>query len=373
MAIAVGSPASERLNEAGAIIDGAPVALLVDMETGQTLMAHNDRSRFMPASVTKVMTLYLAFELLDEGALSDDQLIGMRDEAQAEWAGKGSRMFIRPGQKVPVETLLSGIAAISANDASIALAEAAGGSVDGWARMMNDTARKLGMRDTHFATPNGWPDNGKTFTTARDLEILARALISRHPENYGKYFGRDGFAFNGVAQANHDPITRRVAGADGIKTGYTNEAGHTFLGSAERDGTRLIMVLAGVEDYDERGEASRRLMEWGFDAFDRVTLFNNGAVIGSVKVQNGTTDTVEVIAPRGVRLALPKGQDHNVELTIRYDGPLRAPVLEDQPAASLEVRIEGMQPAIFPLEPVESVDEAGFFRRIGNGLRSWFA
>lgn len=342
------------------------------MDSGQTLVARNDRHRFIPASVTKVMTLYLAFELIDRGKLAPQQPITMRDGAQAEWNRKGSTMFIRPGQAVALDQLLAGIAAISANDAAIALAETAGGSVEGWTAMMNDEARKLGMRDSHFGTPNGWPDDGQTFTSARDLEVLARALIRRHPEEYKRYFGRDGLAFNGIAQANHDPITRRVRGADGIKTGFTNEAGHTFLGSAEREGTRLIMVLAGVEDYDARGVVSRELIERGFSDFDRITLFRKGATVGTLEIQDGVIDRVALKASRDIRIAVPKGANPTIELAVRYAGPVRAPVSPDVPPATLEVKIEGMEPVRFPLLPARHVDQAGLFRRIGNGMRSWF-
>ncbi len=343
------------------------------MDSGQTLVARNDHHRFIPASVTKVMTLYLAFELIDRGKLSVDQPITLRDGAQAEWDRKGSTMFIRPGQAVPLDTILAGIAAISANDAAIGLAEAAGGSVEGWAAMMNDEARKLGMRDSHFGTPNGWPDDGKTFTSARDLEVLARALIRQHPEKYKRYFGRDGLAFNGIAQANHDPITLQVRGADGIKTGFTNEAGHTFLGSAERDGTRLVMVLAGIEDYEERGTVSRELIERGFTDFDRVTLFRKGASIGTLEVQDGTADRVALRAMEDIRIAVPKGTRPKIDLAVRYAGPVRAPVSATDPAARLEVGIDGMSPVSFPLLPAREIGQAGFFRRIGNGIKGWFS
>lgn len=343
------------------------------MDTGQTLVARNDRHRFIPASVTKVMTLFLAFELIDRGKLSPDQAITMRNATQAEWDRKGSTMFIRPGQSVRLDEMLAGIAAISANDAAVSLAEAAGGSIEGWTAMMNDEARKLGMRDSHFGTPNGWPDDGKTFTSARDLEVLARALIRRHPEEYKRYFGRDGLAFNGIAQANHDPITRQVRGADGIKTGFTNEAGHTFLGSAERGGTRLIMILAGIEDYEERGAVSRALIERGFSDFDRIALFRKGATIGTLKIQDGAIDRVALKASHDIRVAVPKGTKPKIELTVRYAGPVRAPISPDVSPAVLEVKIEGMEAVNFPLLPAQQVDQAGFFRRIGNGLKSWFA
>ena len=355
------------------ILQDAPVALLVDMTTGQTLVSRNDRHRFLPASVTKVMTLYLAFELIERGKLDPSKPISMRDKTHAEWEGKGSTMFIRQGQEVPLDSILAGIANISANDASMALAESSGGSVQGWTAMMNDEARKLGMQDSHFATPNGWPDDGKTFTTARDLEILAHALITRHPRKYAEYFGRDGFAFNGVAQANHDPITRRVRGADGIKTGYTNEAGHTFLGSAERDGTRLVMVLAGVEDYDDRSTTSRQLIEWGFDGFERVVLFPKGAKIGTASVQDAGVDDVELVAQQTVKIAIPKGARRDINLSIRYSGPLRAPLSSKTAAARLVVDIDGMTSATFPLAPAKDVAKAGFFERIANGFASWFA
>ncbi|WP_234026867.1 D-alanyl-D-alanine carboxypeptidase family protein [Erythrobacter sp. HKB08] len=350
-----------------------PVVLLADANTGQVLAERRSTHRFIPASVTKVMTLFLAFELMADGKLDPAQEITMRPETHEEWFRKGSSMFIEEGQAVPLDTILQGIAAVSANDGSVALAEAAGGSILGWTVMMNEKAREIGMTDSHFATPNGWPDGGKTFTSARDLEILAREMIRRHPDKYARYIGLNGLDFNGIAQANRDPITRRVEGADGIKTGYTRHAGHSFLGSAERDGTRLIMVVAGADDYLIRGDLSRQLIDWGFEGFDRMTLFPAGREVGTAQVQDGSLDTVGLVTMQPVRVAIPKGSTASPELSIQYRGPLRAPLADGSEVAQLVVTIEGMAPVSFPLTVETEVEKAGVFTRIRHGITSWFS
>ncbi len=353
------------------MIADAPVVLLSDARTGQVLVAKNANHRFIPASVVKVMTIYTAFEEMAAGRLSAAQAITMRADAHDEWYRRGSTMFIRKDQAVPVDTLLSGIAAVSANDASIALAQGHSGSVAAWTRLMNANAKRLGMRGSHFATPNGWPDEGRSFTTAADLTRLANAMIAQHPQQYARYFGQPGFAFNGFAQRNHDPITRRVAGADGIKTGYTRQAGHTFVGSAERDGTRLVMVLAGLDGYDKRGDLARELIGWGFDGFERRILYETGNVVGTAQVQDSPVGQVSLRTIEPVAIAIPKGADNLTGSSIRYVGPLRAPVAEGQLVARLVIELEGMEPVTYPLAATRNAPLANPMQRIANGFSSW--
>lgn len=352
--------------------DEAPIALLVDLTSGQTLFERNADRRFVPASITKVMTLYQAFELMKAGNLAPGQVITMREESWKEWSRKGSTMFLPQGARVRVDDLLAGIATVSANDGSIALAEGYSGSVSAWVDAMNATARNLGMTDSHFGTPNGWPDDGATFTTARDLVRLAEAMIERHPRKYAHYIGRPQYEYNGITQPNRDPTIGRVRGADGIKTGFTNEAGFGFLGSAKRDGRRLVLVIAGVERNTQRARLSRQLLEWGFNAFDQRQIANEGEVVGSARVQGGSARRVDLIAERQVYVNVPAGTpEGDVKLTIRYDGPVRAPIEAGERMAELEIIVPDMEPATVPLIASEKVEKAGPLMRIFNGLMGW--
>lgn len=351
----------------------APVALLVDLGSGQVLHARAPDARFMPASVTKVMTLYLAFELIAAGRLDPAQVFTMSPVIAREWRRKGSTMFLDAGEQVRVDDLLLGIANVSANDGAAVLAEGQAGSVAAWTAAMNAAALSLGMTGSHFASPNGWPDEGRTFTTANDLARLARAMIIRHPDKFGYYIGRSGFDYKGIAQVNHDPMIGRVPGADGIKTGFTNEAGFSYLGTARRDGQRLVLVLAGVENGRLRARLARAYVEWGFSAFDRKRLFEPGVVIGTARVQDGDARRLPLKAAGAVAINLPRGSDTRLTATIRYDGPLRAPIAAGTEVAVLEVTAQGVAPARIPLYAAEDVGTAGPIDRIVNAVAGLFS
>lgn len=346
----------------------APVALLVDLTNGQVLHAHNPDRRFMPASVTKVMSLYLAFELIEAGKLDPAQVFSMSPAIARDWRRTGSTMFLDAGERVRVDDLLLGIANVSANDGAAVLAEGQAGSIAAWVSEMNRTARLLGMSGSHFGTPNGWPDEGRTFTTARDLVTLAQALTARHPDKFGYYIGRLGFDYKGIAQINHDPMIGKVAGADGIKTGFTNESGFSYLGTAKRKGQRLALVLAGVENSRLRGRLARAYIEWGFSAFERRRLFDAGAIVGSARVQNGDARSVALKAAGPVTINLPRGSTAALTATIRYDGPLRAPLAAGDEVAILEVAATGAPPARIPLYAAEEIGMAGPLDRIINAI-----
>lgn len=366
------SLAQPRVNAQPPAAEAAPIALLVDISSGQTLFERNADRRFVPASITKVMTLFLAFELMEQGKLAPAQVITLREESWEEWSGKGSTMFLPADARVKVDDLLAGIATVSANDGSIALAEGYSGSVAAWVSAMNQTARGIGMTDSYFGTPNGWPDEGKTFTTARDLARLAEAMIEGHPARYAHYIGRPQFGYNGITQPNRDPTIGRVRGADGIKTGFTNEAGYGFLGSASRDGRRLVMVIAGVERNSQRAQLSRQFLEWGFSAFDQRRIADEGQVVGTARVQGGNSLDVELVTDRPVHVNVPAGTpDGEVTATIRYDGPVRAPIAAGEKIAELEIVVPDMEPAVVPLVAREEVARAGFLRQIFNGIAGW--
>ncbi len=351
----------------------APVAMLVDITSGQVLHARNPDRRFMPASVTKVMTLYLAFDLIEEGKLDPAQIFTMSPVVAREWRRKGSTMFLVQGERVRVDDLLLGIANVSANDGAAVLAEGQAGSVAAWTQAMNATARGLGMSGSHFGTPNGFPDEGRTFTTAHDLVALARALVTRHPDKFAYYIGRPGFDYKGIIQSNHDPLLGRLPGADGIKTGFTNESGFSYLGTARRDGTRLVMVLAGVDNGRLRAKIAKAYMEWGFSAFERLRLYDPGAEVGAARVQNGDARSVALVGKGALAVNLPRGTTGKLAARIRYDGPLRAPIAAGQEVAVLEVTAPGIAPARIPLYAAEAVGVAGPLDRVINAVAGLFS
>ena len=346
----------------------APVAMLVDMGSGRTLYARDIKRAFLPASVTKTMTAFVAFELLAQGKLRADQRMKVSAAAYKEWHTKGSRMFLEYNSEVSVGDLLTGIMTVSANDGCVVLAEGAAGSVANWVALMNDAARRLHMDDSHFGTPNGWMDKGNTRVSARDLVKLANAMITRYPAYYHRYVGHKGMVWNKIAQNNHDPMLGVVKGADGIKTGYTVEAHYNYLGSAERNGRRLIMVVAGVPKPNERAKAARALMEWGFAAWDDKPLVAAGARLGEAQVQGGATASVPLIAPRAYYATLAKGTKAQVAMTITYKGPLKAPIAKGAEVAMLELRMPGEPEVHLPLVAGQEVKAGGVIGRLQAGL-----
>lgn len=350
----------------------AKVALLVDLGANQVLYEREASKSFLPASMTKAMTALVAFDLIRQGRLREDQLFTVSPEAAAQWSGQGTTFNLSAGREVAVRDLIAGITTASANDAAVVLAEGASGSVANWTALMNAEAKRLGMKDSHFGTPNGWPDGGKTKVSARDLVRLADALINGHPELYRRYFGRPTIDWNGTTLANRDPTIGVVVGADGIKTGHTLEAGYNFLGSAVRGERRLVSVVAGAPSEEARAAASRALLEWGFAAWDSKPLVRAGQAIGSAKVQQGDARSVGLIAPRSFSLAVPKGTQAKVVTRIRYDGPLRAPIAQGALVAGLEVTIDGRPSHVLPLVAAAPVASAGPLDRLINGLLGLF-
>ncbi len=349
-----------------------PIAMLLDMSSGQILHERNADRRFIPASITKVMSTFLSFELLDEGRVQRNQTFTVRPETFREWSRKGSTMFLPHDARVTFDQLLHGVTTVSANDASVVLAEGVAGSVDEWADMMNAKARSIGMESSHFTSPNGWPDEGKTFVTARDLTILARAMITKHPEKYAHFVGKRQYSFGGITQSNRDPLLGRVKGADGIKTGFTNEAGFGFVGSAKRDGVRLVMVVAGADRGNIRDRAARAYMEWGFQAFDRRFLFGRGAIVSTARVQGGDVSEVDLVSRDGVNAVIADGASGDISIRLHYNGPLRAPIEQGEEVAQLEVMVDGMPTSKIPLVAGRDVARASGLDRVFNGIAGWF-
>ena len=349
-----------------------PVVLLLDLSTGQRLFEREADRRFVPASVTKVMTAYTAFKLIEAGELDPAMRFQISEELDEKWSGEGSTMFLKAGEQPTVGQLLMGVTTVSGNDASVALAGAAVGSEAAWLDLMNRNAADLGMRDTHFGGPNGFPDNGTTYTTADDLALLGEAMVRRYPGLYRRYFGKRRLTWRNITQVNHDPVTGRVAGGDGIKTGFTGEAGYTFMGSAERGGRRLLVVLAAAPTASMRDTAARDLLEWGFEHFTRTRVLPAGAVVGAGTVQNGSADSVKLRIADDLFIAAPRGRTASMTTEIRYRGPIMAPIAEGAQVATLRIIYPGQVPHEIPLEAAEAVPEAGLFRRLGHGLAALF-
>jgi D-alanyl-D-alanine carboxypeptidase (penicillin-binding protein 5/6) len=357
-----------RFTSAAPVAPEIPVVLLVDLSSGQTLFARDADRRFVPASVTKVMTAYTAFRLIEEGKLALSTPVVVSEEVAELWSGEGSSMFLKAGDRVTVGQLLLGVTTVSANDASVVLALTAAGTQDKWLDLMNANAAELGMRDTHFGTPNGWPDEGRTYTSARDLAVLAEAMTTRFPGLYHRYIGHHGMTYRNITQANHDPITGVVDGADGIKTGFTRESGYNFLGSAERGGRRLVMVVAGAPSASIRNSTARDLMRWGFDAFETRVILPGETLVGEARVQNGAQGSVALQTDGEVLASVPPGNAGAASLSIRYRGPIEAPIAKGDAVAFLRVSIPGQAPHDVPLVAAEAVPEANAFQRFVNGL-----
>ncbi len=357
----------------------APVAYMVDLSSGAVLYAKDADRPMPPASMAKMMTVYVAFDMIKKGELKLDQMIEVRPETWTKWHGPaaGSTMFLSAGEKVSVENLLKGIVTLSGNDACIVLAEGISGTEAAFVQRMNVAARKLGLASSQFGTSNGWPDNGQTYTTARDLATLAKATIEDHASLYKRFYSLKEFTWgktlNGekpITQANRDPLLGRVAGADGLKTGHTEEAGYGFTGSAEQSGRRLVMVIAGLDSFNGRITESVKFMDWGFKAWASKPLFAKGKKVEVADVQLGDADTVGLIAPRNLAVTLPAGMAANMTMKVVYNGPIKAPIRAGQHVADLVVTTPETGPQMMPLVAEADVGEAGFLRRLWAGLRS---
>jgi len=342
--------------------------LLIDMSSGQELAAQAPDERLEPASLTKLMTAYLSFAALKQGTIKLDQDVLISRKA---WKTGGSRMFIEVGSEVKVDDLLKGMIVQSGNDACVALAEAIAGDEENFAQMMNREAQRLGMKGSHFRNSNGLPDPDH-YTTARDLAILAGALIRDFPEQYAKYYSMKEFRYNDITQPNRNRLLWIDPTVDGLKTGYTDAAGYCLVSSAKRGPRRLLSVVLGAKSSSVRIQESLKLLNYGFQFYDGVQLYAKNEAVSSLRVWKGKESTVKIGFADDLVIVVPKGFGPKIKTELLSQQPLLAPVTLGQPLATLKVSLDGKPYGDYPVLALEAVPAAGIIGRMADTVRMWF-
>ena len=341
--------------------------VLVDFPSGQTLAASNADQRVEPASLTKLMTAYAVFNALRAGRLQMNEQVLISEHA---WRAEGSRTFVQVGTRVPVEVLIKGMIVQSGNDATIALAERIGGSEGAFVQMMNGYAQRLGMHGTHFVDSSGLPSPAH-YSTARDLAILARAIIREFPEYYSLYSLRE-FTWNHIRQENRNGLLERDPSVDGIKTGHTETAGYCLIGSALRSGMRLVSVVLGAPSVQARESGSAVLLNYGFTFYESVTVKQAGELVLKPRVFKGTEKYIAVATADAVQVTVPRGQAASVTTRASVRRPLIAPLAAGTAIGELQVAVAGKPVATVPLYPVAAVAAGGLWRRLVDTISLWY-
>lgn len=341
--------------------------LLVDVLSGQTLVAQNADEPREPASLTKLMTAYLVFRALKNRELVPSQMVTVSERA---WRAEGSRMFIDPKKAVSVDELLRGEIVQSGNDAAIALAEAVAGSEEAFVEHMNREAARLGMKNTRFVNATGLPSPQQA-STAADLARVAAALIRDFPEYYPLYALKE-YRYNNITQPNRNRLLWTDPFVDGVKTGYTDAAGYCLIASAKRGPRRLLSVVLGAGSDAARASESQKLLNYGFQFYDTVQLYQNGQAVSTLRVWKGAANSVPAGFVADQYVTLPKGQAQKLKLTMEAAEPLLAPVTHGQRVGVVKVTLEGKPLGEFPLLALDDVAPASFFGRIWDTVRLWF-
>lgn len=326
--------------------------ILMEQDSGDVLAEKKADERVEPASITKIMTSYVAGQALKEGLVSLDDQVVVSTKA---WKMGGSKMFIEAGKKVTVDQLLDGIIIQSGNDASVALAEHIAGTEKTFAVLMNDYAKKLGMSGSSFSNASGYPD-AETYVTARDVAILSQALIRDFPAIYER-FSRPDYTFNKIKQPNRNRLLNYDPTVDGIKTGHTEKAGYCLAASANRDGMRLVSVTMGASSDGKRVESSRALLNYGYRFFARERIYSAGEFISEVRVWGGDVESVRVAAPTDVIAVIPRGSTEAVSSELQLNRPLMAPLEVGQEIGHLALLMDGEEFKKFPIVALEGVKE----------------
>jgi serine-type D-Ala-D-Ala carboxypeptidase (penicillin-binding protein 5/6) len=341
--------------------------LLMDVSSGQPIAGHNADERIEPASLTKLMTAYVAFAAIRQKTVALDQKVPVSVRA---WRAGGSRMFIQPNKPVTVEELLHGVIVDSGNDACIALAEAIAGSEEMFVQLMNREAQRLGMSHTSFVNASGLPDP-KHYSTASDLALLTSALIRDFPEYYKLYSVRQ-YRYNNITQHNRNRLLWLDPNVDGVKTGHTESAGYCLVASAHRGTRRLMSVVLGTSSETLRAQESQKLLNYGFQFFDSVRLYQKEHPISTLEVWKGSASRVRAGLLRDLFVTVPKGEGPKLKAELLSQQPLIAPIAAGQRIGTLHVTLDGKPLADYPVLALESVGIAGWFGRSWDSFRLWF-
>lgn len=346
---------------------GADSYILMDARSGRVLVEQNADEQVAPASLTKMMTAYIADREMEQGRLSMDEETTVSVRA---WQTGGSRMFLREGTQIAVRELMHGIIVQSGNDASVALAEHIAGGEGSFAQMMNQQAQQLGMKNTHFTNATGLPDPDM-HTTARDMAILARAKIRDFPESYDLYSKRY-YTYNGIRQPNRNRLLWRDKSVDGLKTGHTEDAGYCLAASAERDGMRLVSVVMGASSSEARARGSQQLLNYGFRYYETFRLYEGGQKITDSRVWKGASDQLDLGLQQDLHLTVPNGAREKLAPKVSVESVLEAPIERGSVLGNLTVTHEDTTLAERELVALHSVEEGGFFRRIWDAIKLFF-
>ncbi|OOY65996.1 D-alanyl-D-alanine carboxypeptidase family protein [Solemya velum gill symbiont] len=330
--------------------------LLVEMETGQVLAEQNASKKLEPASLTKIMTAHVVFMELEAKRISLSDMVLISEKA---WRTQGSKVFIEVNKEVSVEDLLKGLIIQSGNDAAIALAEHVAGSEEAFATLMNQEAKKLGMKDSHFTNSSGLPDENH-YTTARDIALVTMASIRDFPEYYKWYSERD-FTFNEIKQDNRNTLLWQDATIDGVKTGHTEAAGYCLVSSALRDGRRLVSVIMGAQSTSARATESRKLLNYGFRFYVTKKLLSANKPLQKVKVWKGATETIDVGIAKDLVQTIPHDSTDKIKASLTVDASLVAPISKGTRLGSVKVTLDDKTLATLPLVALSDVESGSIF------------
>jgi D-alanyl-D-alanine carboxypeptidase (penicillin-binding protein 5/6) len=370
-ALAIAAPALAQPSPAATAIPAPNAAaaawLVTDVTSGQVLAGQNADERRDPASLTKLMTAYVVFEALRAKTIVPSQMVAVSERA---WKAEGSRMFIEPRRAVSVDELMRGMIVQSGNDASIALAELTAGTEEAFVQKMNAEAARLGMTNTRFANVTGL-SHPQHYSTAADLAKVAAALIRDYPEYYPLYSQKE-FRYNNITQPNRNRLLWSDPNVDGMKTGHTEAAGWCLVATAHRGDRRVLAVVLGASSDAARASEAQKLLNWGFQAFDTVQLYQSGKQVTTLRVWKGEQPEVPAGFLADRYLTLPKGKADKLAVTMQAEEPLVAPVARAQRVGTLKVSLEGKPMAEFPMIALEDVPLASFLGRSWDSIRLWF-
>lgn len=346
----------------------AKSAVLMDAETGQVLFEQNADEKLLPASLVKIMTLYLTFDAIEKGTVSLEDRFRVSINA---WQPEGSKMFIREGERVSVEDLIKGVAIVSGNDACIALAEGISGVTEVFVRSMNQKAQSLGLTNTYYTDVHGLDNTGAQFTTARDVAMLSRAYVNDHPEALVYHSTRE-FTYAGITQRNRNGLLWNYPGADGLKTGHLNAVGYNLVATAKENDMRLIAVVLGADSESVREAEARKLLNYGFRNFETVKASELVKPVNTT-VYKGKVGKVNVVPAKDVSMVIPQGAADRVRVVRDLDSDLVAPVKKGDPVG--EYRFYWQDELIASVEATvaEDVEKGGFFKVLWDSIRLFFA